>query len=122
MFVSINNRKNNLPFGITGSPGYGCPPGFLQQASPGKLFPDNASAVAELGAANVYPLVFSLSNYITLSGHPDTKWTWSWNCFVVYYSHNGMLAGLFTNQLAAQQYATKLGSGYITAACVLSTN
>ena len=70
MFVTINGRKNNLPFGILGAPGY----------------------------------------------------VWPWVCFVTDYSGNGMIAGLFTTQLAAQQYAAKLGAGYITAACTVSVN
>ena len=122
MFVIINGRKNNLPFAINGVPGYGRPGAISYPDHVGRLYGDYANACNALGPGGVLPLQFEpeYTEQICIYG-TQTPWPWPWSgCWVVYYSKNGCLMALFTTQLAAQQFAAKLGSGYVTALCNLS--
>jgi hypothetical protein len=119
MYVVINGSKNYLPFGLSGAPGYGCAPGQLFPVA-GQVYSTQAAATAQLGAGNVLPLVFLTPGNLALASQISTCWAWAEPCYVVYFSHNGTIMGLFTTQLAAQKYATALGTGYTTASCSLS--
>ena len=119
MYVVINGNKNNLPFGILGAPGYGCPPN-PGGGVPGQVYASQSAATAQLGAGNVLPLLFVSPGQVALSTQTSTYWLWAEPCYVVYFSHNGTIMGLFTTQVAAQQYMAKLGTGYTTASCTLS--
>ena len=119
MYVVINGSKNYLPFGLSGTPGYGCAPSPLAGLA-GQVYSSQAAATAQLGAGNVLPLVFLTPADLALATQTGTRWPWAEPCYVVYFSHNGTIMGLFTTQLAAQKYATALGTGYTTASCSLS--
>jgi hypothetical protein len=112
----VNGMKNSLSFGTDASPGYG-------KLGGGAVYSSHDAAEGQLGVGQAIPLKFNSQNQQQQYPTGPTA-TFSWGCTAVYFSRNGNLMALFAgtfSSIMANAYATKLGAGYVTHACTLST-
>ena len=112
----VNGAKNSLSFGTDAAPGYG-------QLGGGAVYATHDAAEGQLGAGQAIPLKFNWQNQQQQYPAGSTA-TFPWGCMAVYFSRSGTLMALFGGTFSgpmAAAYAAKLGAGYVSHACTLST-